>query len=338
MQNPTKIKTSGSAYADYSFSINLMQFLVVPAFVLDIQGRVLIWNKACERLTGVLASEVVGTNEHWRGFYDNPRPCLADLLVQHRVTEIEQLYLKHDDATDQSHGIHAENWCVMPQIGTQLYLAIDAGPIYDEHGNLLAVVETLRDMTSLKVAQTALEKMAIHDGLTGIVNRRGFDDKLSIEWSRSAREQKTFALLMIDVDHFKRYNDRYGHQAGDECLKQVASVIEQEARRPSDTAARYGGEEFAVILPLINELGALTVANRIMERIAQLKIPHIDNDGFGVITVSIGISSVMPDVKGEISKDDLIRTADRALYQAKEAGRNCAMVQSISDMYPLTHQ
>lgn len=320
-----------SAQQDYSFSIHLMQFLVVPAFVLDPQGRVLIWNNACERLTGVRASEVFGTHDHWRGFYDSPRPCLADLIVQDRVEDIDDLYTKHGDPSNHPHGIHAENWCVMPRLGTQLYIAIDAGPIYDENGKLLAVIETLRDMTDLKVAQNELEKLAVHDGLTGIINRRGFDDKLSLEWNRSQRDQQSLALLMIDVDHFKRYNDTYGHQAGDECLKAVARVLAQVAYRPADQAARYGGEEFAVILPAIDIHGAHTVATRILQGIANLNIPHIGNESVGVVTASIGIVAMVPE--GVMTHTELIRLADTALYQAKQTGRNRAVVHSVPGIH-----
>jgi PAS domain-containing protein len=199
-----KSSGKGVSEADYSFAVNLMQFLVVPTFVLDAEGKVLIWNKACERLTGLPASEVVGTQEHWRGFYDAPRPCLSDLIVQNRMAEIDALYVKHDETTGGAFGVHAENWCMMPRLGTELYLAIDAGPIYDEHGKLLAVVETLRDMSAQKKAQTELERLATYDGLTGIVNRRGFDARLLAEWSRAMREKTPLSLLMIDVDHFKR--------------------------------------------------------------------------------------------------------------------------------------
>lgn len=315
--------------ADYSFAVNLMQFLVVPTFVLDTQGKVLIWNKACERLTGIPAAEVLGTHEHWRGFYDAPRPCLSDLIVQNRMTEMDALYVAHDDPSGEAFGVHAENWCVMPRLGTQLYLAIDAGPIYDAHGKLLAVVETLRDMSSQKRAQTELERLANHDGLTSIVNRRGFDEKLHIEWRRASREKQPLALIMIDVDHFKRFNDTYGHQVGDDCLKKIAAVLSRAAFRPSDVVARYGGEEFAVILPSIDEQGASIVATRIHEGIARLAIPHSAGEEGGVVTVSIGVTTATP--AQDMKHEELINWADRALYQAKHAGRNRIVVQPMTE-------
>lgn len=306
--------------AEYSFAVNLMQYLVVPTFVLDAKGHVLMWNKACERLTGLMASEVVGTNEHWRGLYESKRPCLADLVVQNRTQDLDALYAQHDDPISMGLGLHAQNWCEMPQLGIQLYLAFDAGPIYDADGHLLAVVETLRDMTTEKKAQIELERLAGHDGLTGLINRRGFDERLDAELSRAIRDQQSMALIMIDVDHFKRFNDTYGHQLGDECLRQVASALSMAVLRPSDLVARYGGEEFAVILPSVDQAGALAVAERIRQGIAALAIVHSGNDGLGVVTVSVGLACGLP-ARGMKAKD-LITLADRALYQAKHAGRN----------------
>lgn len=321
-----KNAAAGVNESDYSFAVNLMQFLVVPTFVLDNQGKVLIWNKACERLTGIPAAEVLGTDQHWRGFYDEPRPCLADLIVQNRVTEMAELYVAHEDASGQAFGVHAENWCVMPRLGTQLYLAIDAGPIYDAQGKLLSVVETLRDMSAHKLAQTELERLASHDGLTGVVNRRGFDAKLQQEWSRAAREALPMALIMLDVDHFKLFNDSYGHQAGDECLKQIAAALSRSVLRPFDVVARYGGEEFAVILPSIDELGASRVADRILEAVAALSIAHSGVEDGPYLSVSIGVAAATP-LQG-MHSEELIERADRALYQAKHGGRNRAVLHS----------
>lgn len=322
----------GVADSDYSFAINLMQYLVVPTFVLDAEGRVLIWNKACERLTGVPAAEVVGTREHWSGFYDSPRPCLADLVVQQRMTEIAALYVAHDDPTGQAFGVHAENWCVMPRLGTELYLAIDAGPIYDEDGDLMAVVETLRDMSSQKRAQTELEYLATCDGLTSIANRRSFDEKLSIEWRRECRDSLPLALIMIDVDHFKLFNDTYGHQMGDECLRKIAGVLSQSVRRPSDLVSRYGGEEFALILPSIDLEGAEIVASRIREGVAKLAIAHSSGEG-GQVTISMGIATVFP--RKGMNQDCLLQSADNALYRAKRSGRNRCVSQRVEEDLPV---
>lgn len=305
------------------FSVRLMEHLVVPTFVLDADCRVIIWNRACERLTGVRASEVLGTREHWRGFYDVPRPCLADLIAQGRTAEIDALYADHDHAGDDAvtaHGRRADNWCVMPQVGTRLYIAIDAGPIYDESGRLVAVVETLRDMTVQKEAQTELQRLATRDGLTGVANRRCFDDTLHAEWLRGTRDVKPLSLVMIDIDHFKHYNDAFGHQGGDACLKAVARAMTDCCLRSADAIARYGGEEFAAILPSTTESGALMVAERIRSAILALDLPHPDNGGLGRVSASLGVATVVPDRTLELKA--LIEAADAALYAAKRGGRN----------------
>lgn len=134
----------------------LLHHLVIPAFVVDAGHRVTVWNKACERLTGMPASEVVGTRDHWRAFYAAPRPCLADLLIDSLTHEIGMLYAAHDNSL-AAHGAHAENWCVMPLLGERRYLEIDAGPVHDADGQLLAVVETVRDTTEHKRASDLLQ-------------------------------------------------------------------------------------------------------------------------------------------------------------------------------------
>lgn len=321
-----KGKSSGKPLdqGDYRLAVDLMQFLVVPAFVLDAQGRVLIWNDACARLTGLPASEVLGTKDHWRAFYDAPRPCLADLIVQNRVEEIEALYAVQDERNGGEFGRHVENWCTMPRLGTKRYLAIDAGPIHGADGELLAVIETLRDMSEQKLAQAELERLATNDGLTGIVNRRGFDARLQAEWNRANREQTLLSLLLIDVDHFKQYNDTYGHQKGDECLKAIAASLSRAAFRPSDLIARYGGEEFAVLLPGVDEEGARVVAARTRDAVNTLGIAHRGGEG-GLVTVSIGISSLS--AQEMMTPEELVANADRALYQAKRIGRDSIVSQ-----------
>lgn len=304
---------------DFAFAVSLMQHLVVPTFVLDAQGRVVIWNKACERLTGIAASSVLGTQDHWRAFYDNPRPCLADLVAQGRLSELDALYEVHNDPESQAFGVKAENWCRMPQIGHELYLAIDVGPIYDQSGQLMAVVETLRDMTTEKRATTELERLATRDGLTGLANRHHFDQMFQREWARARRDQEHLGLIMVDVDHFKRYNDQLGHLAGDGCLRAVARLLDGALVRPGDMAARYGGEEFVVFLPDTDIAGVETVAQRLQRALALAHLPHPDSE-FGRVTVSMGLASVRP--SDSATPAQLVQVADQALYEAKRGGRN----------------
>lgn len=143
-----------------SFAITLMEHLVVPTFVLDAEHRVLVWNRACERLTNVLAADIVGTGDHWKAFYESPRPCLADLVAAGNYDGIAGLYTVHEDPAQPTLGVHAENWCWMPHRHERLYLAVDAGPVYDESGALIAVVETLRDITEKQIAQIKVIEQA----------------------------------------------------------------------------------------------------------------------------------------------------------------------------------
>ena len=304
---------------DRSFAIRLMEYLVVPTFVIDQDSRVLVWNKACERLTGVMADDVVNTRNHWRAFYSEPRPCLADLLARGDYDGIRALYANWDGFGLSDFGVSVENWCVMPKLGRQMYLAVDAGPIYDESGTLVAVVETIRDITAQHEAQRNLEHLATQDGLTELPNRRSFDEALTAELRRAAREDQPLSLLMLDVDCFKAYNDNYGHQRGDECLKSVAQAIRGALLRAGDTAARYGGEEFAVLLPNTDVAGARLIAERICASVALLGIHHAASTAACYVTVSIGSAT------GEGSDLDaarLLGAADSALYASKHGGRN----------------
>ncbi len=171
----------------------------------------------------------------------------------------------------------------------------------------------------LNRANIKLLKMSNTDELTGIANRRHFNETLEKEWAHASRSRSPLTLLMLDVDFFKKYNDRYGHQAGDECLKTVATVIGNNSKRINDLAARYGGEEFAVVMPHIDISNALQVAENIRRGVEDSGLIH-ENSPFGRITISIGVATFIPDGKNTL--EDLIRQADNALYLAKEKGRN----------------
>ena len=161
------------------------------------------------------------------------------------------------------------------------------------------------------------------DGLTQISNRRAFDQKLEIEWQRAVRENSSISLLLCDVDFFKRYNDRYGHPTGDDCLRSIAKAIESCIRRPADLAARYGGEEFAVILPNTLKEGATLIAEKICLAIANLNIPHESSFVRDRVSISIGITTTLP--KQKILPRSLIESADKGLYLAKNQGRDRAV-------------
>jgi diguanylate cyclase (GGDEF)-like protein len=179
----------------------------------------------------------------------------------------------------------------------------------------------------LQEANHKLELLSNIDGLTQIANRRRFNDHLLLQWQHHQREQKSIALILIDIDYFKFYNDSYGHQGGDDCLIQVAQAIAKVPQRVVDLVARYGGEEFAVILPNTSIEGALLVAESIQEAIANLDIPHQNSMVSDRITLSMGVASLIPTT--EQSLETLIAHADEALYAAKKQGRNQAIAYPI---------
>jgi two-component system cell cycle response regulator len=186
---------------------------------------------------------------------------------------------------------------------------------------------TVRDISNrkkmeleLQAANEKLRLMANIDGLTQIANRRRFDDYLAVEWQRHQRENKPLALILIDIDYFKNYNNHYGHQGGDDCLIQVAQTLAKVPQRATDLVARYGGEEFVAILPNTNAQKALIVAESMKKAIAALNIPHAQSNISKKITISLGVASLIPNPENCL--EDLIFQADQVLYLAKNQGRN----------------
>lgn len=211
-----------------------------------------------------------------------------------------------------------------------------------------------RVRTQLRVKQLTdeLKRIATIDALTEVANRRSFDDALGREWKRSQRSGEPLSLLLIDVDHFKRYNDHYGHPAGDACLRLVADALRRSLLRPGDSAARYGGEEFALLLPQTARAGAQQVAERVLSAVNACCIPHEQSTTAPHVTVSIGVGSYDDDCDSwvrpvdrprlteplRVSARDLVECADRALYRAKHAGRAravCVGVEAAEDVAAL---
>ncbi|TFW30255.1 GGDEF domain-containing protein [Massilia arenosa] len=177
----------------------------------------------------------------------------------------------------------------------------------------------------LEHSNAKLETLSTTDGLTGIGNRRSFDAALNREWRRARRTGEPLALAMLDVDHFKAYNDHYGHQAGDEALRAVAELIASHGRRTSDVVARYGGEEFVLLMPNVEPEHALRIAREVCMSLGRLALPHLASP-YGVVTISIGIAVLVPQASS--TKEELVQRADRALYRAKQDGRNRAVLAS----------
>jgi diguanylate cyclase (GGDEF)-like protein/PAS domain S-box-containing protein len=201
-------------------------------------------------------------------------------------------------------------------------------------------IANIRDISKRKAAEDEVTKLnqelaalAMTDGLTGLSNRRSFDQALQTEWSRAIRTGSSLSVLMIDVDRFKLYNDGYGHQQGDACLRAVAAAVAGIARRPGEMAARYGGEEIVLLLPETTEDGAREIGERARAAIQATAIEHRDNQPWGCVTASIGTATLKPRLNRALQETDLVAIADQALYQAKHGGRNQVVV---SDRQPPT--
>ncbi|WJY16527.1 diguanylate cyclase [Pectobacteriaceae bacterium CE90] len=185
--------------------------------------------------------------------------------------------------------------------------------------NPVIVYARVKTHLMLKKQFDLLENLVNQDGLTHIANRRKFDEMLSCHFNVCQRESLPLSLLMIDVDFFKRFNDQYGHVAGDKCLQKMAIALSNEFRRPWDLCCRYGGEEFACLLPLTNKDGATSKAHSVLKVIHDLNIPHVSSDVSDRVSVSIGVASIIPSATN--SGEMLIQQADAALYQSKQDGR-----------------
>lgn len=286
----------------------LIRYSAVPIFVLDPRHRVTDWNRACEMLTGIPAERMVGTSNHWQAFYGEKRPCLADLVIDSADRhDLDALYASAKKSELQEEGIHVEEWLDAVD-GERRYLACDAVPIYNHNKELVAVIETLHDLTERKKMEEALTRLATTDTLTGIYNRGKIEESLRQEMARAARYGSPLTILLFDLDFFKKVNDTFGHSIGDQVLKEVAATVGKQIRE-TDSLGRWGGEEFMVLCPGIVAQDAVAIAEKLRQRVEELPIG---------VTISCGIAGCQT---GE-SMDGLINRADKALYAAKHSGRN----------------
>jgi diguanylate cyclase (GGDEF)-like protein len=187
---------------------------------------------------------------------------------------------------------------------------------FDEMIVKLRVHHQIRIINQLRT----IEHLSLIDQLTGIPNRRNFDTRLSVEWGRATREDTPISILMVDIDHFKHYNDTYGHQQGDKALRLVAQILAKTIKRTTDFYARWGGEEFVVLLPNSDSAGGMKIAEQLRQNIEAAELPYDDEGNFTKLTVSIGVNSYTPMLEGSV--DQFISRADKALYDAKNSGRN----------------
>lgn len=208
----------------------------------------------------------------------------------------------HTDAAQETHG-----------------LSLGAVDFISKPVNPAVVRARVKTHLTLKFQSDLLRKLVFLDGLTGVFNRRYFDQQLGVEWARSTRSNSPLSVIMLDVDHFKLYNDRYGHQAGDDCLRHLAHTFKATLRRPADLVARYGGEEFACILPDTPLDDAMGLALELERKVRTQRIPHDSSPVDGVVTASVGLATRTVDSGGDAL--NLVGLADAQLYRAKQDGR-----------------
>jgi diguanylate cyclase (GGDEF)-like protein/PAS domain S-box-containing protein len=278
---------------------------------IDLEGRRTYVSPAAERLLGLKAASLIGrpANE----FIDPAdQPVVEAAMAPLQAGELEEVTVSFQ----------------LSRPGQKLlWLESAVRTTYDpKTGKPDGAVSVSRDITARRLLEQRLAEMATTDGLTGLANRHAFDEALEQEWRRAIRGSQPLSLLLLDVDRFKQFNDSYGHQEGDQCLKVVAEVIRSMVRRAGDVAARYGGEEMALLLPNTTLAGAQELAEKLRAGLEARQLPHAKNKPSGVVTASIGVAGLTPDVTTPFGPEALVAAADSALYAAKHKGRNRVML------------
>ena len=269
--------------------------------------RLLYISPSCTRVLGWTADQLTGTPA-LAGINADDLPRVQRIVAALKQGEIEETKIIYRTRRRQK-----------DEIWLETALRTTRHP---DTGRIDGVVAISRDMTEHKDLEHKLAALASLDGLTGLANRRHFDEKLRDEWARARRDGTALSLLLMDVDHFKGYNDQHGHQAGDECLISVARFIAGQAQRPADLAARYGGEEFVLLLPGTDAAGCEQIGERIRQALHDLHLPNAMNLPSKCVTVSLGGATGWPSAENPADHTSLIAAADRALYAAKTLGRN----------------
>ncbi|WP_147532943.1 sensor domain-containing diguanylate cyclase [Bacillus marasmi] len=276
----------------------------------DIDGKYLYASPACKEILQYHPEELVG-NDAFLYIHPNDR----DMITM-------------DNAYVMLNGYNVSTYRIRRKDGEYVWLESATKLLNEIHTGEQKLIVVSRNITERKLTEQKLQKaneilkhLSTIDGLTSVSNRRAFDERLEIEWNRAMRTSRPLSLIMFDIDYFKAYNDTYGHQGGDGCLKQIASTIEETIGRSTDFICRYGGEEFCAILPETNKDGAKIVAEKIRVAVESLKIPHSGSKIQPWVSISVGTATMIPSQYTSLL--NLISNADKAVYQAKHLGRNC---------------
>ena len=273
-------------------------------------SRAVRWNNAFRETSGYTDDEIAVLPAP-ASYYDADDLKKANEVIQ-QVLDGEHVKIEMDLLCKDGH-----------RVPTEYSASIVSVP----ESNTKHLISSGRDITERKKTEKQLIKLnaelkalSFHDGLTGIINRRMFDQLLENEWERAMRNHTPLSLMMIDIDYFKDYNDHYGHQQGDECLKKVAQALSKVSKRAVDIIARYGGEEFVVLLPETSDRQSIALAETCLASITEMQLPHEYSKIDNVVTISIGVSTITP--SSGTQSESLLKAADVLLYQAKENGRN----------------
>jgi diguanylate cyclase (GGDEF)-like protein/PAS domain S-box-containing protein len=304
---------------------NVVDNAVNGIVTIDEDGIVVSFNRAAERILGYPSSQIIG--ENIKRMVPADVESYHDELVKKAVRSNKKSILSGDREVMARH-----------QNGNEIPIQISITKIHTEQGyEFIAIFTDISERRKreteirqahkeLSLLNQKLERLSRVDGLTGIANRRCFDESLEAEIARCRRSKTPISLILCDIDYFKKFNDHYGHPAGDSCLSQVALVLQSCFMRAGEVVARYGGEEFAVVLPTITDEQCRNLCNTLQARIAEMGIPHEQSDVSKYVTLSVGVATVIPDE--QCNSESLVTLADTALYQAKETGRNrCAFYQ-----------
>jgi diguanylate cyclase (GGDEF)-like protein/PAS domain S-box-containing protein len=276
---------------------------------IGLDNRLLYVSPSCVRITGWSAEELLDTSA-LAGIHPDDMERVEQVIAALKNGEAEEARFVYR----QRHRDKGEIWAEA---------ALHVTPAADS-GEIDGVVAVTRDITEQKDLQDKLASLAATDALTGLANRRAFDERLADEWARARRDGTQLSLLLIDVDHFKKFNDHYGHLAGDGCLRALGRILSAVARRPADLAARYGGEEFAVLLPNTGPDGCAEVGEGIRQALHDLAMLHAQNPPSRLVTASVGAATSLPSQASD--SGTLVAAADRALYAAKDSGRDRLVV------------
>ncbi|MCK1743607.1 diguanylate cyclase [Bradyrhizobium sp. 139] len=273
---------------------------------IGLDNRLIYVSPSCVRIIGWSPDELLGTSAV-AGIHADDMERVEQAIAALKNGEAEEARFVYR----QRHRDKGDIWA---EAALHVTRASDSGEID-------GVVAVVRDMTEQKDLQDKLASLATTDGLTGLANRRAFDERLAEEWTRARRDGTQISLLLIDVDHFKKFNDHYGHLAGDGCLRTLGRILSAQARRPADLAARYGGEEFALLLPNTGPDGCAEVGEGIRQALHDFAMLHAQNPPSRLVTVSVGAARSLPS-QTTMDCSTLVAAADRALYAAKDSGRD----------------